>query len=185
MEPDLRGVMRYFATGVCMLSTYLDGPEGRQHDALTVNSLSSVSLAPPLVSVGLRQDCSMLDDLLTTKVWGVSFLDVGGDDIARTFAQDRECRRKALAAIAAVPGEHTGALVLDALGWLECRLHDHLVIGDHTVLIGEVLAAGAVDRRPPLIFLRGKYYALGECRSSAPCADQDLPSTTDNPLEAP
>lgn len=183
VEPDLRGVMRYFATGVCILSTYLDGPDGRQHDALTVNSLSSVSLDPPLVSVCLREDCSMLGDLLATKAWALSILDVGGDDIARLFARGRESRRSTLRALATTPGEHTGALVLDSPGWLECALRDHLTVGDHTLLIGEVLAAGAADRRPPLIFLRGRYFALGESRPAAPCGEPGLSPATENPLE--
>jgi flavin reductase (DIM6/NTAB) family NADH-FMN oxidoreductase RutF len=171
MEPDLREVMRYFATGVCMLSTYVDSPDGRQHDALTVNSLTSVSLDPPLVSVCLHRDSMFLSDLLTSKVWALSILDVGGDDIARTFARDKEFRAAALRTLSVSPGPRTGALVLDSLGWLECALREQLDIGDHTVLIGEVLATGTQDRRPPLIFLRGKFYALGECRSTAPCGE--------------
>lgn len=171
MEPDLRDVMRYFATGVCMLSTYVDGPDGRQHDALTVNSLTSVSLEPPLVSVCLHRDSTFLTDLLASKVWALSILDVGGDDIARTFARDKDSRSAALRTLSTSPGPRTGALVLDSLGWLECALREHFDIGDHTVLIGEVLAAGTQDRRPPLVFLRGKFYALGECRSTAPCGE--------------
>src|ERR1043166_5989261 len=114
--------MRSFATGVCVLTTYLDGPDGRQHDALTVNSLSAVSLNPPLVSVCLRSDCSMLSDLLATRAWAISILDVGGADLARTFARNRESRRSALSNLATTPTRHTGALVLDAPGWLECAL---------------------------------------------------------------
>jgi flavin reductase (DIM6/NTAB) family NADH-FMN oxidoreductase RutF len=132
-----------------------------------------VSLDPPLVSVCLHKESSLLEELLNTKVWALSILDVGGDDIARTFARDREHRTAALRTLATTPGERTGALVLDSMGWLECALREHFDVGDHVILIGDVLAADVTARRPPLIFLRGKFYALGECRSTAPCGEPD------------
>src|SRR5437879_3568354 len=92
MPLDLRGTMRNFATGVCIVTTYVEGPEGRRHDAVTVNSLTSVSLDPPLVSVSLRRDSVFLADLLVTKLWAVSILDAAADDVARSLAKSRENR---------------------------------------------------------------------------------------------
>jgi flavin reductase (DIM6/NTAB) family NADH-FMN oxidoreductase RutF len=162
VELDLRRAMRNFATGVCIVTTYLDGPGGRQHDAVTVNSLTSVSLEPPLVSVCFRHGSRFLADLLVTRQWAVSILDAGSDDVARCFAGDRASRAAAVQTLSASPGEHTGALVLDAPSWLECTLREHFEVGDHTVVIGEVLAVGVQQRRPPLIFLHGRYHALDE-----------------------
>lgn len=162
---DLRRVMRNFATGVCIATTYTDSPAGRVHDALTVNSLTSVSLAPPLVSICLRPGSAFLADLLVTGVWATSILDSGSDDLAALFAADRADRIAAIPTLSAVPGARTGALVLDAAGWLECALRDHRRVGDHTMVTGEVLAASAGDRRPPLIFLHGRFHALEESRS--------------------
>jgi flavin reductase (DIM6/NTAB) family NADH-FMN oxidoreductase RutF len=163
--------MRNFATGVCVATTYIDDLDGRRHDALTVNSLTSLSLDPPLVSLALRADSAFLADLLVSKVWALSILDVGGDDLARSFAADRAHRTTALSTATVAPGEQTGALILESQAWLECVLREQIDTGDHTMVIGEVVATGSKERRPPLIFLRGKYYALGECRAIAPCAD--------------
>ncbi|MCP3822716.1 flavin reductase family protein [Streptomyces sp. A3M-1-3] len=156
---DLRATMRNFATGVCVVTTYAQDNEGRRHDALTVNSLTALSSEPPLVSVCLRRGSAFLDDLLATKAWAVSILDVAGDDIAKLLAKSREIRAVALQTLSKSPGEHTGALVLDSLGWMECALRDQRDVGDHTVVIGEVLAAGGQRRRPPLIFLDGTFHA--------------------------
>lgn len=160
MDVDLRGTMRYFATGVCVMTTYSDQASGRRHDGLTVNSLTSVSLDPPVVSVCLRRDSVFLADLLRTKVWALSILDVGAADIAAEFAKNRPAREIALRTVSATPGEHTGALVLDSPGWLECRLRLDLPVGDHIVAIGDVLATGTRRRRPPLVFLGGTYQAI-------------------------
>lgn len=170
MPPDLRGAMRNFATGVCVATTYADRVDGRRHDAVTVNSLTSVSLDPPLVSLCLRRDSGFLTDLLETKKWAVSILDGGADDLARFFAKDRASRAAAVAALSASPGRHTGALVLDAPSWLECVLWGSFDIGDHTMVVGEVVAAGVQRRRPPLIFLHGRYHALEDGPLGVPAA---------------
>ena len=167
MQSDLRTTMRSFATGVCLATTYTDGPEGRRHDAVTVNSLTSVSLDPPLISLSFRHESVFLADLLETKKWAVSILDGGAGEAARRFAKDRSVRTEALSALAAEPGAHTGALVLDGHGWLECRLWAAQEVGDHTMVVGEVLAATAPEPGPALVFLHGGFHVLDRCPSNA------------------
>lgn len=156
--------MRNFATGVCIASTYRDGPDGRSHDAVTINSLTSVSLDPPLVSMSLRHGSGFLDDLLATGVWAVSILDDSADDVARAFARDRASRSVLIDTLSVSVGARTGALVVDAPSRLECELRQHFDAGDHTVVIGEVVAVDVHERRPPLIFLHGRFQSLGGVR---------------------
>ena len=160
MNQDLRAVMRNFATGVCIVTTYRDEPEGRRHDAVTVNSFTSVSLDPPLVSLCLRGDSRFLDDLLSSRVWAVSILATGGEHLARSFARDRDARAESVASLPARPGERTGALVLESPSWLECAFADHVRVGDHVLVIGTVIAAGVDDRHTPLVFLRGGFHSI-------------------------
>lgn len=167
MAPDLRGVMRNFATGMCVATTYDDRPDGRHHDAVTVNSLTSVSLDPPLVSLCLRLDSVFLADLLATKKWAVSILDSGARDVAGPLSRGREARADAVGALPASPGPHTGALVLDSASWLECVLWDSFDVGDHTLVVGEVVAVDARRRGPALVFLDGGYHTL-EGRTEPP-----------------
>jgi hypothetical protein len=63
-----REAMRNFATGVCVVTTFIDGTDGR-HDALTINSLRSVSINPPLISLCLPIDSDFLGGMLKAKVW--------------------------------------------------------------------------------------------------------------------
>jgi len=156
--------MRNFATGVCVVTTYADRTDGRRHDAVTVNSLTSVSLDPPLVSLCLRLDSRFLIDLLETKKWAVSILDGGAGDVASSLAKDRAARAATIDALCASPGYHTGALVLDAPSWLECVLWGSFDIGDHTMVIGEVVAAEVQPRRPALVFVHGHYHAMEDTR---------------------
>jgi flavin reductase (DIM6/NTAB) family NADH-FMN oxidoreductase RutF len=168
MVLDLRGVMRHFATGVCVATTYTDGPDGRHHDAVTINSLTSVSLDPPLVSLCLRLGSTFLADLLATKRWAISILNGGDSDIAKLLAQDRPARAAAMGTLPASPGCHTAALVLDTASWLECVLWGSFDVGDHTLVIGEVVAAGIQQPGPLLIFLHGSYHVLEDTRPITP-----------------
>ena len=160
MKVDIRGAMRNFATGVWVATTYSEGPGGRRDDAITINSLTSVSLDPPLVSMCLRHDSRFLANVLDVKVWAVSILDAGTEDIARALAKDRTVREVVVQTLSATRGKRTGALVLDSPSWMECVLRDRMAIGDHTMIIGEVLDFAIQDRRPPLIFLHGKFHTL-------------------------
>jgi flavin reductase (DIM6/NTAB) family NADH-FMN oxidoreductase RutF len=159
---DLSATMRTFATGVCVVTTFEESGGRRRHDAAAVRSFTSVSLEPPLVSLAVPRDADILGTLLTAGVWAVSILDVAGVDLAQEMDGDRESRARALLTCTSSPGPRTGALVLDAPGWLECALLDHHDTGDHAVLIGEVLATGGRHRRPPLVSVNGTLLALSE-----------------------
>jgi flavin reductase (DIM6/NTAB) family NADH-FMN oxidoreductase RutF len=164
MSPDLRGVMRTFATGVCVAATYRDTPGGRQHDAVTVNSLGSISLDPPLISLSFRKESVFLADLLTTGRWVVSILPAGARELAGRFAGPRASRVSEIALLEATPGERTGALVLDGASWLECALRQPIDLGDHTLVVGEVLATGHDRRSPALVFVHGTYHSVTDPR---------------------
>jgi flavin reductase (DIM6/NTAB) family NADH-FMN oxidoreductase RutF len=165
MQSDLRSVMRHFATGVCVVTTFSEDPGGRRHDAVTVNSFTSVSLDPPLVSLCLRSDSRFLADMVSSGVWAVSILAAGSEHLARALAQDRDARAGTVGELVARPGAHTGALVLDAPSWLECRLRDHVRVGDHVLVIGEAVATGVDDGHSPLIFLHGGFHILEGIRT--------------------
>lgn len=163
MAPDLRGAMRAFATGVCVATTYRDTPGGRRHDAVTVNSLGSISLDPPLVSLAFRRESAFLGDLLATGRWVVSILPADARDVARRFAGPRATR--VVAGLPAHPGARTGALVLDGASWLECALAEKFDLGDHTLVVGEVLATGHERQAPALVFVHGGYHAVTDPRA--------------------
>jgi len=162
MRPDLRGTMRAFATGVCVASTYRDTPDGRRHNAVTVNSLGSISLDPPLVSLSFGRSSTFLADLLASGRWAVSILPAGERETAHRLARPSAVRAAHVADLRASPGDRTGALVLAGASWLECGLRDRFDLGDHTLVIGDVLAAGRDVRQPTLVFVHGEYHSVAD-----------------------
>ena len=62
--------------------------------------------------------------------------------------------------IATRPGAEGAPLIDDALGWLECRTAEEHGAGDHTLFVGEVLAAERGRAARPLVYVDQRYESL-------------------------
>lgn len=153
-----RKVVGRFATGVTVVTTVVDGAD----HAMTVNSFTSVSLDPVLVLFCAEKASRFHGAVLLSGTWGVSVLADDSADVSAWFASRGRPLRGQLAGFRYERGQATGAaLFSDALATLECRttaVHD---AGDHSIVLGEVLAA-AVPRRDarPLLYYEGRYRSL-------------------------
>lgn len=157
-EADFRRAVGRFATGVTVLTSRLDG-----HDhAMTANAFASVSLDPLLVLVSIWEDARFLDALEQSRVWGVSILPEDASGTAEWLASPG---RPVLHQLDRVPhhrGPATGvALLDDALATLECRTDAVHPAGDHSIVVGAVVAVHApLDPPPPLVHHQGRYRRL-------------------------
>jgi flavin reductase (DIM6/NTAB) family NADH-FMN oxidoreductase RutF len=149
---ELRAVMRRFPAGVAVITVDLHG----ERIGLTVGSLVSLSLDPPLVGVSIRQDAALHELLRDAREFGVSLLAAGQEEVAAHFA--RGVPPIALWHGVAVRANGNGAPLLEgALGWLRCRVRGECDAGDHTLFIGEVLVVEEGAAGPPLLYLGGRY----------------------------
>ena len=157
---DFRSAASRFATGVTVVSARLDGID----HAMTVTSFTSVSLDPVLVLFCAEKVARFHDAVLASGTWAVSVLDVNAEKASRWLATRGRPLEGQLDAFRHHPGPLTGAPVLDdALAVMECRttaVHDG---GDHSIVVGEVLAVG--EPRPgaaPLLYYGSRYRRLRE-----------------------
>ncbi len=156
-----RRVVGRFATGVTVVTTVL--PSGEKH-AMTCNSFTSVSLEPVLVLFCADQTARFHDAVLETGTWAVSVLAAEHEEASRTFALRGRDLDTQFDAVDHLPGAATGAPVLvGALAALECRTVSTTDAGDHTVVVGEVLALSEPDPdAAPLLYFGGRYRSLAE-----------------------
>ncbi|MFF5312607.1 flavin reductase family protein [Streptomyces massasporeus] len=156
-KAHLRHVLGQYVTGVCAVSTRFETRSGIRHDAIAVNSFTSVSLDPPLVSMYLRDDSTFLRRVRTSGQWAVSFLGHRARSLVGALTTPAAQRPPVEQAADWAVGPHTGCLVLpDGPGTLECALHLTQTLGDHVLVVGQVL--GAVGRdHAPLVFHRGTF----------------------------
>jgi flavin reductase (DIM6/NTAB) family NADH-FMN oxidoreductase RutF len=149
--------MGAFATGVTVVAAARE--DGRMA-GITVNSLTSVSLEPPLLLWCLGDQSERYDLFAEAPLWGVTVL--GGDDaaLARRFA------RAETEAIAPAEVELlAGAPVLrTGVAHLACRTHDRRAAGDHLIILGEVLDM-RVKPGAALTFFRGRYGRIEDSES--------------------
>jgi flavin reductase (DIM6/NTAB) family NADH-FMN oxidoreductase RutF len=131
------------------------GPEGPI--GMTANSLSSVSLHPPLVSVCVDREAAMHDIILQADDFVVNVLSSQQETLARRFA-DKDVDRFDGVGYHLSPD---GLILLEGvLAHIECRRYREHQAGDHTMIIGKVVGGETSDGRP-LLYYRGGYAALG------------------------
>src|SRR5919204_5192094 len=133
---ELRAVLRQFPSGVAVVSVDLEG----DRIGLTVGSLVSLSLEPPLVGVAVSRQAALHELLRGAAALGASLLGEGQEALATRFS--RGVPPIALWADVPVREGTLGApLIEGSLGWLECRMHAEHATGDHTFFVGEVVSA--------------------------------------------
>jgi flavin reductase (DIM6/NTAB) family NADH-FMN oxidoreductase RutF len=151
---EYRRVLGHFATGVTVVTTHdTDGrPAG-----LTANAFAAVSIDPPLVLVCIDRNAETHQLIESAGCFAINVLADSQEALARRFAEkDRERRFDGVA----WREEATGAPVLaEVLAWIDCRVHARTEGGDHTIFIGEVAAADALEGAP-LVFYRAGFGGL-------------------------
>lgn len=144
-----RQLLGAFPTGVTVITT-LDRT-GRPI-GMTVSSVSSVSLAPPLLSICIHRDARMHDLLPREHPFCLNVLSADQRSLSERFA------------IATVPfgevphiaDEHGIPLIEGAAAHIRCRVTDSHEAGDHTVFFA-LVEDGSVAERLPLIHHRSRY----------------------------
>lgn len=149
---EFRRVMGHFASGVTVVTA-------RRSDGvpcgLTANSFCSVSLHPPLVLVCVEYAADSHNCIRDMGAFAINVLEEGrGEGLSRRFAEwGLEDKFRGVAH----REERSGAPVLeDALAWLDCRIVEAISAGDHSIFLGEVIAADAREGTP-LVYYRGGY----------------------------
>lgn len=142
-----RNTAGHFATGVAVVGA-LDAAGAVQ--AMTVNSLTSVSLDPPLLLVCMARGARSLDAILSTRKFGVSILSDRQTQAALGYSRPREARSQP------VEISHEIPLVPGRLAGFECALETTYAGGDHLIVLGRVLECHADSSGEPLLFCRGR-----------------------------
>ena len=155
VDPSVfRQLLGRFATGVTVLTTVDErgAPVG-----MTANSVASVSLVPPLVSVCVDREAAILQPLLAAPHFALNILAEHQEDVSRRFAASLA---GPFAGVGYRTSEQGLALLDGAVAHIECTREASHQAGDHYIVLGCVVG-GAVREGRPLIFYRGGYGSLG------------------------
>jgi len=145
---DFREALAQFASGVTVVTaTHPSGPVG-----FTAAAFTSVSLSPPLILVCVGKKSSAHDRIVDAEFFGVSVLAERQAWIAEQFA--RSGTERFLGVRLRTEGSSRAPLIEGAIVQLECGRHALHDAGDHTILVGKVLASTTARGRPLIHFDR-------------------------------
>jgi flavin reductase (DIM6/NTAB) family NADH-FMN oxidoreductase RutF len=132
-----RALFRRWPAGVSVVVA----ESGGRKAGLTVSSLVSVSLDPPLVSISLGRAASLFEVLDEADDWGVSILAADQEHLAQHFSRSVP----PLVQWDGIPvREDEPRLLEGAVGWLVVRTTERFDAGDHVIFLGatELLETG-------------------------------------------
>lgn len=154
-----RQVAGRLATGVTVLSTV--GAD--RHEVMTANAVVSVSLDPVLLLASVQIGSRWGTAARAFGSFAVNVLSEHQEKLStwcsssRRHEQPEEVLRHLHRA-----GPATGSLLFEeSLASFECALHAVHRVGDHDLLVGEVLDMTVRDVGRPLLFFQSEYTSLG------------------------
>jgi flavin reductase (DIM6/NTAB) family NADH-FMN oxidoreductase RutF len=149
---DVEVLLDGFPGGTCVVAV---DAEGRRL-GLTVDSLVSLSLDPPLIGFTVASDSPIVELLPEAGGCVISILAGGQEWLADHFAEG--ARPIAMwHALATTPGAVGAPLFVGALGWLECSLLDLVELGARTLFVCAVRRIEPGTEAPALVRVHGAY----------------------------
>jgi flavin reductase (DIM6/NTAB) family NADH-FMN oxidoreductase RutF len=125
---------------------------------LTLGSVVSLSLEPPLVGVSVSRQAAMHELLRRADEFGLSLLAGDQEAVAQHFARGvppfAHWQGVGLREDEGLP------LIEGALGWSRCRRGAEHEAGDHTFFVGEVLSVERGRGGPALVYVEQRYLSL-------------------------
>ena len=153
---QLRRAMRAWTTGVTVVTAMHDG---RQY-GMTVNSFTSISLEPPLVSLTMKRLTHTHELVEKSGEFSVTVLSSEQKELSDRFAgKSPEIKDR-------FEGVPTETLVIKApllkggLAYFNCRVLNSMPAGENTLFVAEVIAARGDGEGDPLVYHNRVYHRL-------------------------
>lgn len=154
---ELRNAFGLFPTGVAIITAFA---EDRAPLGMTVSSFNTVSLDPPLILFSILNTAKALPQWLVAREFCVNFLGEEQSALSTCFARAQTDKWKG---VRWRQGEATDVPMLeDCAAQFECRRWQHYAGGDHTIVVGRILAFRyrRTEHLRPLVFCGGRYRSL-------------------------
>ncbi len=152
----LRQSMRHWVAGVTVVSSQY----GELRHGMTVNSFTSISLDPPLVTVTLAND-TRTHALVEQAGWfGVSILSELQQELSDRFAGRIPEGGDRFAGVEVVERAGRVPLISGSLAGFECRVVHRFPMAHSTLFIGQVEDVWHGSEEQPLVYWNRKYHRM-------------------------
>ncbi len=134
--------------------------ENEEVNGFTLSWVTQASFKPPLIVIASKADTKSHAMLKTSQVFAVSFLEAGQKDLAEKFFQPQRRVGNKFGDVEFYLGETGCPIISASLGYVECKVTGSLEQGDHSVFLGEVIAAG-IHREGESLLLKDTPWEYG------------------------
>lgn len=147
MDPTVRKkALRLLTYGLYIVTSR----DGEECAAGTITWLSQCSMEPPLVMAGIQQESTLHAAIHRSRAFAVHIIGRSQKNMAMSFFKTTRREGETLNGYGFESGATGAPILADAPAWVECRVLDEARHGDHTIFVGEVVAAGARRDEEPL-----------------------------------
>lgn len=154
----LRHALRAWTTGVTIVTAKYED----QQYGMTVNSFSSVSLEPPVISVALRQLTHTHDLVVRSGMFAVTILTSAQEELSNRFAGKIPNITDRFEEVQTEKLSIDAPIFKNGMAFFNCRVMNSTPIGENTLFIAEVIAVSrdGEDEGDPLVYHNRVYWKL-------------------------
>jgi flavin reductase (DIM6/NTAB) family NADH-FMN oxidoreductase RutF len=156
LRTRFRTNLRQIASTVALVTAAHEGRRG----GLTATAACSLSVDPPLMLVCVHRRSRTYGFMRASDRFCVNYLGEHHREIAQRFATQMADAEEKFASGSWSVGPFGNPILLDSLVTIECRVHQRIDEGTHSVFIGTVLDAVARNKCRPLVYIEGGFARL-------------------------
>jgi flavin reductase (DIM6/NTAB) family NADH-FMN oxidoreductase RutF len=147
-------ILDLLPTGVAVVTSR----KGEKVNGLTLAWMTQVSFNPPLVVVSIAPQRYTHEFIMESKVFVINLLDESQKALAEHFGTSSGRKVDKFKDVRSST-KQTGAPILDAaMAYLECEVVSTYAAGDHSIIVGHVIASKTLKGASPLIFKAKDYF---------------------------
>ena len=157
LDPEkLRQAMRAWTTGVAIVTSIYAG----QQYGMTVNSFTSISLEPPLISVALKRLTHTHELIEKSGLFSVTILTAAQKELSDRFAGKVPDIIDRFHGVQTETVSFDSPVFKDGMGYFDCRVVSSMPVGENTLFVAEVVDARGEGAGDPLVYHNREYWHL-------------------------
>jgi flavin reductase (DIM6/NTAB) family NADH-FMN oxidoreductase RutF len=127
---------------------------------MTVNSFTSISLEPPLISVALKQLTHTHELVVKSGMFSVTILTAAQKELSDRFAGKLPQVTNRFDGVQIETISLDSPVFKDGMAYFDCRVMSSMAVGENTLFIAEVLDARGEGEGEPLVYHNRQYWKL-------------------------
>jgi flavin reductase (DIM6/NTAB) family NADH-FMN oxidoreductase RutF len=159
LDPEqLRHAMRAWTTGVAVVTAQHAG----HRYGMTVNSFTSISLEPPLISVAMKQLTHTHELVEKSGEFAITILASHQKELSDRFAGKLPTFHDRFEGVGTETLLIDAPLIREGIACFNCRVMKSIPVGENTLFVAEVIAARGEGEGSPLVYHNRVYWKLND-----------------------